>query len=677
MQAGIDAADDGDTVLVAPGEYVITEPITFRGKAITVVSEAGSDETTIRMGAPADPKRASVVIFENNETATSILDGFTITGGKGSILDDSPWGGGILFNASSGTVGNCAIVQNEAHNGGGVFCAYPCSPILIDCIIAENRTEIGFGGGGMFAFSGSSPSVSNCIIRENSAMGSQYGSGCGGGVLCYRNSSLTMTDCTIVQNSAGNTGGGVVYGENSSVTLTQCAIANNRGTRWCGGVAGYLESTATISNCTICGNSGGTSGGGIGCYDGASATVTNSILWANTAATGNEIHLEQAPTEFSITYSNVAGGQAGVDFQGGRLNWGEGNIDADPYFADPANGDYHLRSEAGRWDTNSQAWIQDEVTSPCIDAGDPVSDWTARLWPHGIRTNMGAYGGTLQASRSLSDAGNIADVNRDGIVDSVDMCMMIDHWGTDEPYCDIAPAPFGDRIVDVQDLVVLAENLFEDYRVDLVPMRAHWKLDETSGDSAFDSIHKNNGTLHGNPIWQSDGGKVGGSLQLDGIDDYVSTPFILNPAKGSFSVSAWIKGGAPGQVMISQKDHTDDRNTNPGDTWLLADASYGRLMTRLMHPPFPPLVSESVITDDKWHHVGLVYDVIALCRYLYVDGAEVAKDSDFVGGVGSDGGLHIGADKTLDAGSFFFGLIDDVRIYNVALTAGQIEALAQ
>jgi hypothetical protein len=159
----------------------------------------------------------------------------------------------------------------------------------------------------------------------------------------------------------------------------------------------------------------------------------------------------------TISYSDVAG----IDDIRSAI-WGEGNIDADPCFADPENDDYHLKSEAGRWDRNSQSWVQDEVTSPCIDAGDPDSDWKAELWPHGMLANMGAYGGTLQASRSLSNAGNIADVNRDGIVDSIDLCMMVDYWHTGEPYCDIAPAPFGDGIVDVQDLIVLAENLFEE-----------------------------------------------------------------------------------------------------------------------------------------------------------------------------------------------------------------------
>ena len=67
----------------------------------------------------------------------------------------------------------------------------------------------------------------------------------------------------------------------------------------------------------------------------------------------------------------------------------------------PTNGDYHLKSQAGRWDVNSQSWVQDDVTSPCIDAGDQGSDWTAELRPHGECINMGAYGGTPQASMSF------------------------------------------------------------------------------------------------------------------------------------------------------------------------------------------------------------------------------------------------------------------------------------
>ena len=266
----------------------------------------------------------------------------------------------------------------------------------------------------------------------------------------------------------------------------------------------------------------------------------------------------------------------------------------------------------------------------------------------------------------------IVDINGDGVVNGADMCIMVDHWGTDNSLCDIGPMPWGDGIVNVEDLKVLAEHLFEDYR-----LIHHWLLDESEGSTAHDSVGDKDAVLYGNPLWQPSAGRINGALALDGENDYLRTPFILDPASGSFSVFAWIKGGAPGQMIISQRDVVNGRTTNPGNTWLMADSSYGRLMTRLMHPPFPPLLSESVITDNQWHHIGLVFDIITLHRYLYVDGIEVAKDGDLVGGEGSDGGLYIGADKTLNPASFFSGLIDDVRIYDNVLTEEEIAALTQ
>ena len=266
----------------------------------------------------------------------------------------------------------------------------------------------------------------------------------------------------------------------------------------------------------------------------------------------------------------------------------------------------------------------------------------------------------------------VVDLNGDRVVDSADMRIIVDHWGEDYPLCDIGPTPLGDGIVDVQDLIILAEHLFEDYR-----LVAHWKLDEEVGDIAYDGAGEYDATLHGEPAWQPEGGMVDGALQLDGIDDCVETDFILNPADGAFSVFAWIKGGAAGQVIISQRDNTVGRNTRPGSAWLGVGASDGKLTTGLMDTAFGSLGSESVITDGQWHHIGLVYDFDGLHRYLYMDGAEVAKDTNPVGGVSSDGGLYFGAGKDLDAGSFFSGLIDNVRIYNQALTAEEIEALAR
>jgi hypothetical protein len=225
--------------------------------------------------------------------------------------------------------------------------------------------------------------------------------------------------------------------------------------------------------------------------------------------------------------------------------------------------------------------------------------------------------------------------------------------------------PWGDGIVGVQDLIILAEHLFEDYR-----LIAHWNLDEEAGDIAQDSAGDNDTTLHGEPPWQPMGGKLSGALNFQGINDYMSTPFVLDPSKGSFSVFAWIKGGAPGQAIISQIGDF-------GEIWLGIDASEGNLITGFCDIYFDPLESEAVITGGQWYHIGLVYDYDVFHRRLYVNGILVAEDTTAVAGNPSGGGFYIGASVDLDAGSFFSGMLDDVRIYNMALSEEEIAALAQ
>jgi len=270
----------------------------------------------------------------------------------------------------------------------------------------------------------------------------------------------------------------------------------------------------------------------------------------------------------------------------------------------------------------------------------------------------------------------VIDLNGDGIIDAADMCIMVDHWGEDYSLCDIGPTPFGDGIVDVQDLIVLAEHLFEE----ILPPGcvAYWRLDQTEGSIAHNSAGYNDGICNGEPLWQPIGGKIGGALQFDGINDYVETDFVISPTGGPFSVFAWIKRSSPGQVIISQTD-----GDGTGQIWLGVDSSDGKLMTGLglvsAGSPIPPLMSESVITDGEWHHVGIAvatYQSMQF-RYLYLDGVRVAMDTQFVELPFSNGSMYFGTNKTLDAGTFFSGLIDDVRIYNVALNAEQIGALAQ
>jgi len=301
------------------------------------------------------------------------------------------------------------------------------------------------------------------------------------------------------------------------------------------------------------------------------------------------------------------------------------------------------------------------VNSSFIDVGPVISADGRMLYFTSDRP--GGYGDWDIYQVSIKP---VVDLNADGIVDVEDVVFMTQHWGENYPLCDIGPAPFGDCIVDVRDLLVLAAYM-EPIKSEVKPL-AHWALDETEGDIAYDSAGNNHGNLNGNSIWQPADGKVGGALQLDGIDGYLGTPFILDPAKGALSAFAWIKGGLSGQVIISQMGDF-------GGTWLGVDPS-GKLMTGFSGMYFGDLVSESVVTDGQWHHIGFVYDIDTFHRQLYVDGVSVTEDATVVSGMPSDGGLYIGASKDLEAGTFFSGMIDDVRIYNQALSAEEIAALA-
>jgi L-ascorbate metabolism protein UlaG (beta-lactamase superfamily) len=184
---------------------------------------------------------------------------------------------------------------------------------------------------------------------------------------------------------------------------------------------------------------------------------------------------------------------------------------------------------------------------------------------------------------------------------------------------------------------------------------AYWKLDEATGAVARDSAAGNDATLVGDPVWRPVGGKIGGALELDGVDDYMSAPFVVDPGAGAFSVFAWVQGGAPGQVILYQ---------NRGANWLMADASDGTLATELKGGRAgKPLKSSAVITDGQWHRVGLTWD--GSHRTLYVDEVEVAGDTQSGLPAATDG-LTLGSNGLTPA-TFWSGLIDDVRIHNRAL----------
>ena len=203
---------------------------------------------------------------------------------------------------------------------------------------------------------------------------------------------------------------------------------------------------------------------------------------------------------------------------------------------------------------------------------------------------------------------------------------------------------------------------------------AHWNLDEAEGNVAHNSAGVHDGVLSGGPQWRPAGGMANGALEFDGIDDHVRTARIISPSDGDFSVFAWINGGTAGQAILSQQGGANWLTANPVDGALRTELRQPETTGRGVTPLGPPLTSATIITDGDWCRIGFVRD--ADNRILYVDGVEVARDTA-PNLEPATGGLYIGAGSNLEPGSFFSGLIDDVRIYDKALSAEEIAALAQ
>jgi hypothetical protein len=300
--------------------------------------------------------------------------------------------------------------------------------------------------------------------------------------------------------------------------------------------------------------------------------------------------------------------------------------------------------EAYFWAADSQMPAQPQVTAK--DANFDVGEI-------GIGTSSMGYDRTVIV-RWVEVVGKevepIVDFNGNGTVEIKDLVKLIECWGQSEPTVDIVP----DGVVNEDDLEILMDYWHQD--VNDPTLLTHWKLDETEGNVAYETVAQQDATVSGEAVWQPESGHHEGALAFDGINDCIETPFVLDPAAGVFSVFVWVKGGAPGQVVLSQVG---------GANWLGLDQA-GNLFTDLKGQgrwAGQSLHSNTSITDGQWHRVGLVWDF--LYRSLYVDdqlvAADVASQDNFSS---ATGGLCLGAQSTPAAGTFWSGMMDDVRIYN-------------
>lgn len=214
IQAAINAATHGRTIIVRDGTYI--ENINFLGKAITVVSENGSEHTTIDGN-----NNGSAVTLNSGEGADSVLDGFTVKNGSGTVSGNTTRGGGIDCRSASPSIRNCIIQDNDISNinvyGGGVYCD-EASPVLANCVIRNNQTS-GFGGGGIYCRSSSSPSIYNCTITNNF--------GFNGGGIYSQSSSPTVRNSILWGDTSGSGAHEISLSGGSTIDITYSAIQDN------------------------------------------------------------------------------------------------------------------------------------------------------------------------------------------------------------------------------------------------------------------------------------------------------------------------------------------------------------------------------------------------------------------------------------------------------------------
>lgn len=375
LQNAIDNASNGDVIIVGAGTY--TSPFNFKGKSITVRSVTPTNATVVANTKLVGPGDAPVVMFNHGETTTSRLMGFTISGGRWD------YGGGIICTSAGPTISDNNITQNHAlHHGGGIAVIGTVPAVIVRNTIAGNVADE--YGGGIYIGTTNTPSASP----------SHYGNL----PMSTKTVDSTIADNTIADNHAKMGGGVLSYA--LEPLLDRDIIARNVAES-AGGLMTFLYNP-TLANCTIVGNQATkgmipANGGAMVVYGGI-PTITNCIIANNINGGIYSLSPENPPV---IKYCDVYGNTLMdyVNFPASPTGT-NGNISRPPSFADFAAGDYHLQSCNGRWNVVTQQWVKDQVTSPCLDAGDPASSSASEPQPNMGPIELGVYGNTGQASRS-------------------------------------------------------------------------------------------------------------------------------------------------------------------------------------------------------------------------------------------------------------------------------------
>jgi len=393
IQNAITAASDDDTIIVAAGTY--SEHIDFAGKSVTIRSSDPDNDVVVAATIIDGTANGTCVTIANGEgqgAYDAVLEGFTITNGAYALVFPTGAGGIYIENASPIIRKNIISLNQTAADGGGICVIGDAAPQISANTIVGNTAE-GWGGG-VFVLG----EVGGAVIAQPTILGNRVTGNetawDGGGLCLFESVDALVRNNIIDENIADEVGGGIFAGYDVDALIESNTLVGNeaRGIDLEGGAVPRVGR-----------------GGGLACFQSvANTTVDSCIFWSNTAADdGDQISLE-ASAYLAVDYSDLQGGQANVFVEvpgpsgppAPTLVWGSGNIDALPLFASAT--DYHLQSEGGRYDPAS-GWVYDALTSPCIDAGNPILAYGNELAPNGHVINQGAYGNTAEASKTPVD----------------------------------------------------------------------------------------------------------------------------------------------------------------------------------------------------------------------------------------------------------------------------------
>ncbi|RKZ29411.1 hypothetical protein DRQ36_08760 [bacterium] len=330
----------GKTLIIKPGCSVIfKEPyFGFCVDSNAVLKAIGTEKDSIFFIAENDRKAHHGVHFSFSADGCSLAY-CRIEGGVSTGYSSTDCGGGVACCNSNPTITHCTITGNYTSGrwgyGGGIVCLHS-DAVIIHNTIYDN--EAFHYGGGIACYNNSNPTITGNTIIGNSARW-------GGGIACYNNSNATIMNNLIKGNFAE--GGGGIYAEDSDPTIVNNIIAVNTvvgksSESWGGGICCGGANPIIINN-TITENlaEGSGFGGGVFFWRDCKARLANNIIWGNTADNAEEMYIEYFGYEDSIdpctvfvAYSNIDKHKCSIESDGGVIIWGEGNIAADPSYAD-------------------------------------------------------------------------------------------------------------------------------------------------------------------------------------------------------------------------------------------------------------------------------------------------------------------------------------------------------